>query len=59
MVEFRYSDTHGYGTVYAHSISIYLYESDEYKYQHVNPIALLSPFGTFHFGIHTVRFQID
>ena len=57
MVMINYSDVHGYGTVYAQSISIYL--SGDGQYEHVNPIALLSPFGTLHFGIHTVHFMMD
>ena len=57
MQEFKYSDVHGYGTVYTHSICIYL--SGDSPYEHVNPLALLSPFGTFHFGIHTVHFTMD
>ena len=57
MYEFNYTDVHGYGTVYAHRIHIYLYGSG--LYEHVNPIALLGTYGTFHFGIHTVHFIMD
>ena len=52
-----YSDTNGYGTVHAHSISIYVYDP---LYQGpINPVALLSPFGTYHFGMNRVLFQMD
>ena len=57
MHEFNYSDVHGFGMVYAHSICIHL--SGSGPYEHVNPIALLSPLGTFHFGTHTVHFEMD
>ncbi|KKL57030.1 hypothetical protein LCGC14_2239480 [marine sediment metagenome] len=52
-----YSDVNGYGTVHAHSIAIYVY-SPEYGGP-INPIALLSPFRTYHFGTNRVLFQID
>ena len=57
MQTFNYSDINGYGTVHAHSISIHVYDP---PYDGpTNPIALLSSFGTYHFGINRVLFQMD
>ncbi|KKK82905.1 hypothetical protein LCGC14_2798710 [marine sediment metagenome] len=52
-----YSDVFGYGTVHAHTISIHVYDP---PYDGpTNPIALISSFGTHHFGMNRVLFQMN
>ena len=57
MQTFNYSDINGYGTVHANSISIYVY-NPPYEVP-TNPITLISSFGTHHFGMNRVLFQMN
>ena len=56
MQTINYIDINGYGMVHAFEISISLlgYRSD----RPVNPIALLSVYGVYHFGSNRVSFQM-
>ena len=56
MFSLKYSDKNGHGEVHASSICVYVTGS-EINYMPVNPIFLISPYGTYYFGDNIVLFQ--
>ena len=57
MATLEYSDLNGYGMVHAPMISIYLFNA--LGDTPINPICMVSPFGTFHFGTNIALFGME
>ena len=57
MKTIEYSDLTGHGVVQANTISIYVYGN--VRDEPVNPIIMIGPLGTFHFGTNRVLFVLE